>query len=81
MCYKFEAMSQKNTKIQNKKRKPLAYKLRDASELLSVPVSTLRKRIRQGDIEVVTGFGPWLITTEEIDRLLKITLRGRKGGE
>lgn len=55
-----------------------AYKLVVASEILGVPVSTLRKRIREGRIEVVTGLGPWLITREEIDRILSDTLRSGK---
>ncbi|MEN8775109.1 MAG: helix-turn-helix domain-containing protein [Akkermansiaceae bacterium] len=58
----------------------LAYKLREASEILGVPVSTLRKRIKEGRIDVVTGLGPWLITKEEIDRVLSEALRGGKGG-
>lgn len=59
----------------------LAFKLREASDILGVPVSTLRKRIREGRIEVVTGLGPWVITRAEIDRILGDTLRNGKGGQ
>lgn len=60
----------------------LAYKLSEASTLLGVPVSTLRKRIREGRINVIIGIGPWLISQKEIDRILSQTLRNeQEGGE
>lgn len=65
---------------QNKpKETRLSYKLREAAELLGVPASTLRKRIREGEIDAVTALGPWLITRKEIDRILAQTLRNSNG--
>jgi excisionase family DNA binding protein len=67
------------SEINKNKNVRLAYKLSEAAELLSVPASTLRKRIREGEINAVTTLGPWLITRKEIDRVLECTLRPSNG--
>ncbi len=59
--------------IQNRER--LAYRLREASALLGIPVSTLRSMARRGEFNPVTAFGPWLITAEDLRELLQRRLR------
>ena len=53
----------------------LAYKVGEAAEMLGVSPSTLRKMARRGDLNVITSFGPWLISRSELDRLMEKTLR------
>jgi len=60
-------------------KEPLAYKVRDAAYILGVPASTLRKRIREGEVDAITALGPWLITRKEIERILECTLRNSNG--
>jgi len=59
--------------IENGER--LAYRLREVSDLIGVPVSTLRAMIRRGEINPVTSFGTWLITAEDLRELLERRLR------
>jgi len=59
--------------IQNGTR--LAYRLKEVSELIGIPISTLRSMIRRGEINPVTGFGTWLITAEDLGKLLEKRLR------
>lgn len=53
----------------------LAYRLAEVSRMIGIPASTLRTMIRRGEINPVTSFGTWLITREELDRLLSKRLR------
>jgi hypothetical protein len=53
----------------------LAYRLKEVEALIGIPVSTLRTMIRNGDLNPCTGFGTWLITREELQRLLQKRLR------
>lgn len=53
----------------------LAYRLKEVSEMIGIPVSTLRKMIRNGEINPVTAFGTWLITAEDLEALLDRRLR------
>lgn len=58
-----------------RKGERLAYRLREVSDLIGIPVSTLRNMIRSGEINPVTGFKTWLITAEDLGALLKMRLR------
>lgn len=53
----------------------LAYRLREASALLGIPVSTLRAMGKRGEFNPVTAFGPWLITAADLRELLNRRLR------
>lgn len=53
----------------------LAYRLREASELIGIPASTLRTMAKRGEFNPVTAFGPWLITSEDLRNLLDKRLR------
>lgn len=53
----------------------LAYRLREASALLGIPVSTLRAMAKRGEFNPVTAFGPWLITADDLRGLLNRRLR------
>ena len=53
----------------------LAYRLREASELIGIPVSTLRAMAKRGEFNPVTAFGPWLITADDLRDLLTKRLR------
>ena len=53
----------------------LAYRFSEASELIGIPVSTLQRMARRGDINPVTSFGTWLITAEELEAILAERLR------
>jgi len=48
----------------------ITYRLKEVAVMTSIPASTLRSRIRAGQIKAITCFGPWLISKEELDRLL-----------
>lgn len=52
-----------------------AYRLREASELTGVPVSTFRTLIRRGELNPITGLGVWLIAADDIEALLNKRLR------
>lgn len=66
-------MTSPSTKPDSRGR--LAYKLREVSELIGVPVTTLRTMARRGELNPITSFGPWLIASEELEELLKKRLR------
>lgn len=53
----------------------LAYRLSEVSQLIGIPVSTLRKMIRRGEINPITAFGVWLIPAEDLSELFKRRLR------
>jgi hypothetical protein len=53
----------------------LAYRLREASDLIGIPVSTLRAMAKRGEFNPVTAFGPWLITAEDLRMLINKRLR------
>lgn len=53
----------------------LAYRLREASELIGIPTSTLRAMAKRGEFNPVTAFGPWLITADDLRDLLDKRLR------
>ncbi len=53
----------------------LAYRLREVSELTGIPTSTLRKRIRNGDINPITSLGVWLISADDLEAILNKRLR------
>jgi hypothetical protein len=53
----------------------VAYRLREASELTGIPVSTFRTLARRGEWNPITGFGVWLIAAEELEVLLNKRLR------
>lgn len=53
----------------------IAYRLAEVSNLIGVPVSTLRSMIRRGELNPVTAFGTWLITVEDLQELLNRRLR------
>lgn len=59
------------------KRLRRAYRLREIEAETGIPVSTLRTMIRRGTLNPVTGFGTWLISAEEYERLLATRLRNR----
>jgi len=66
-------MSKTDTdKSENPER--IAYRVRELAEMTGVPCSTIRKRIRTGDIRAVTSLGVWLVPKDEVDRLMGITL-------
>lgn len=53
----------------------LAYRLREASDLIGIPVSTLRTMAKRGEFNPVTAFGPWLITADDLSALMERRLR------
>lgn len=44
--------------------------------MTGIPASTIRSRIRSGELKTVTGFGTWLVEKRELDRFLKDTAVG-----
>lgn len=48
----------------------LAFRLKEVSTLIGVPISTLRKMIHRKEINPVTAFGTWLISAEDLKDLL-----------
>jgi len=65
----------KSPKTEAKATKRVAYRVAEVAAMTGIPASTIRTRIHAGEINVITGFGPWLIAKDELDRLLSITLR------
>lgn len=55
------------------------YRLREASELTGIPVSTFRTLIRRGEINPITGLGVWLIAADDLQALLNKRLRNQRG--
>ena len=55
-----------------------AYRLREASELTGIPVSTFRTLIRRGDLNPITGLGVWLIAADDLEALLNKRLRNTR---
>lgn len=55
--------------------KRLTYKIGEAATMLGISPSTLRKMVRRGELNVITAFGPWLISKEELSRLISKTIR------
>ncbi|WP_075090805.1 helix-turn-helix domain-containing protein [Haloferula sp. BvORR071] len=53
----------------------VAYRLREVAGMTGIPASTLRTMVRRGDLNPITSFGVWLISTEELERLLGSRLR------
>lgn len=56
-----------------------AYRLREASELTGIPVSTFRTLIRRGELNPITGLGVWLIAANDLQALLNKRLRNHRG--
>lgn len=52
-----------------------AYRLREIEGETGIPVSTLRAKIRRGELNPITAFGPWLIAAEDYEKLLNTRLR------
>ena len=52
-----------------------SYRLREASALTGIPVSTFRTLIRRGDLNPITGLGVWLIAADDLEALLNKRLR------
>ncbi|MEX2578810.1 MAG: helix-turn-helix domain-containing protein [Verrucomicrobiales bacterium] len=48
----------------------LAYRLKEVSILIGIPVSTLRKMIHRGEINPIVAFGTWLVLAEDLAELL-----------
>ena len=55
-----------------------AYRLREVSELTGIPVSTIRTKIRLGELNPITGFGVWLIAADDLEALLNKRLRNTR---
>jgi hypothetical protein len=55
-----------------------AYRLREVSAMLGIPVSTLRTMVRRGEINPITAFGTWLIAAEDLQALVKKRLRNHR---
>lgn len=45
------------------------YSVREVAEMYNVSPSTIRKRIRDGTINIVTCIGPWRIPESALERL------------
>lgn len=56
-----------------------AYRLREASELTGIPVSSFRTLVRRGELNPITGLGVWLIAAEDLEALLNKRLRNIRG--
>ena len=54
-----------------------AYRLREIEAEIGVPVSTLRAKIRRGELNPITAFGTWLISAQDYERLLNTRLRNQ----
>lgn len=52
-----------------------AYRLKEVTEMIGIPTSTLRSMIRRGDLNPITGFRTWLISTDELERVMAQRLR------
>lgn len=63
--------------IRTDSRGRAAYRLREASELTGIPVSTFRTLIRRGELNPITGLGVWLIAADDLQALLDKRLRNR----
>ncbi len=48
----------------------LAFRLKEVSVMIGIPVSTLRKMIHRGEINPIVSFGTWLILAEDLNELL-----------
>ena len=64
--------------MENQSKKParIAFRIKEVAEMTGVPASTIRSRVRSGELAVIQGFGPWLIAKAELDRFLKETAIG-----
>lgn len=64
--------------MENQSKKParIAFRIKEVAEMTGVPASTIRSRVRSGDLAVIQGFGPWLIGKAELDRFMKETAIG-----
>ena len=56
-----------------------SYRLREASELTGIPVSTFRTLIRRGELNPITGLGVWLVAASDLEALLNKRLRNGNG--
>jgi excisionase family DNA binding protein len=63
------------TEIYRDSRGRVAYRLREVSEMIGIPVSTLRAMVRRGELNPITSFRTWLIPAEDLQLLLKQRLR------
>lgn len=68
-----------HAKIKTDSNGRAAYRLREASELTGIPVSTFRTLIRRGELNPITGFGVWLIAADDLQTLLNKRLRNTRG--
>jgi hypothetical protein len=69
------AIMEPHRPIKTDSRGRTAYRLREASEMTGIPVSTFRKKIRCGDLNPITGLGVWLIAADDLQTLLNRRLR------
>ncbi len=75
MYSSFVTKNSKQPTLNPDSRGRLAYRLREVSGLTGIPVSTLRKRIRNGDINPITSLGVWLIAASDLEAILAKRLR------
>jgi len=59
-----------NSQEKLKSTERIALSVKEVAQMVGVPPSTIRSRIREGKILIVTGFGPWRISKAELDRIL-----------
>jgi len=64
--------------MENQSKKParIAFRIKEVAAMTGVHASTIRARVRSGELAVIQGFGPWLITKDELDRFMKETAIG-----
>ena len=72
------ASNSKRNLLNPDSRGRVAYRLREASEMTGIPVSTFRTMARRGDLNPITSFGVWLISAEELEALLQKRLRNTR---
>ena len=65
----------KTSKPTNSKPDRLAYRLSEVSEMVGIPVSTLRSMIHRQELNPIVGFKTWLLAAQDVQELLKKRLR------
>jgi len=56
----------------------ITFRVKEVETMTGIPASTVRRRIRSGDLKASQGFGIWLIEKKELDRFLEETAVGGK---
>jgi len=54
-----------------------AYRIREVAQMTGIPASTIRARIRSGDINPITSLGVWLISADDLEAILSKRLRNQ----